>query len=214
MKKIKNECGRMQYSILIPIALVILMILLVYVLYKNNPKNSNGESSNNSKTNTTDRYDKDSGVPSGLVINSEGGLVEFKDGKSGLILGTQVKFYTLFFDGAPINVTSEVTWKSSNEDVVTVDNNGLVTGVSKGTAEITAEYSSEDKVYTDSYQLLVMDDTEYLNYEEQGVIQLYDGPDSPVISPSPDLETTNTSTIMETIPHTSENTINNTNVEN
>lgn len=37
------------------------------------------------------------------------------------------------------NIGSEVTWTSSNNNIVVVDNNGFITGISKGTATITAK---------------------------------------------------------------------------
>ena len=40
---------------------------------------------------------------------------------------------------APNNVTEKITWKSSNTDVAKVNRNGLVTGVAKGKAIITAQ---------------------------------------------------------------------------
>ena len=40
---------------------------------------------------------------------------------------------------APNTVTEKITWKSSNTDVAKVDRNGLVTGVAKGKAIITAQ---------------------------------------------------------------------------
>lgn len=43
----------------------------------------------------------------------------------------------------PENATSEVTWISSNEEIATVDQSGVVTGVKAGTATITAKVSDE-----------------------------------------------------------------------
>lgn len=43
----------------------------------------------------------------------------------------------------PENATSEVTWISSNEEIATVDESGVVTGVKAGTATITAKVSDE-----------------------------------------------------------------------
>ncbi|KXX69651.1 Ig-like domain-containing protein [Flammeovirga sp. SJP92] len=40
--------------------------------------------------------------------------------------------------------TGEITWSSSDESVVTVDNNGLVTAIGSGTAEVTASSSEGD----------------------------------------------------------------------
>ena len=43
-----------------------------------------------------------------------------------------------------------VTWKSSNESVLKVDNSGLVTAVGVGTADITTEYTTEENVLISS----------------------------------------------------------------
>ena len=45
----------------------------------------------------------------------------------------------------PADASGDVTWKSSNEDVVTVDENGLATAVSMGTATVTATATDGSK---------------------------------------------------------------------
>jgi uncharacterized protein YjdB len=49
-----------------------------------------------------------------------------------------VKFLTASFEG--VNVTIGATYVSDNPAVATVDKHGIVTGVSAGTANITATY--------------------------------------------------------------------------
>ena len=44
---------------------------------------------------------------------------------------------------------AEVTWSSSAEGKATVDENGLVTGVEAGTANITATITVDNVAYTD-----------------------------------------------------------------
>ena len=44
---------------------------------------------------------------------------------------------------------AEITWSSSAEGKATVDENGLVTGVSAGTANITASITVDNVTYTD-----------------------------------------------------------------
>jgi hypothetical protein len=46
-----------------------------------------------------------------------------------------------YSDGSDADITSQVDWISSNEDVATIDSNGLITGVSDGRDEITASLS-------------------------------------------------------------------------
>lgn len=49
------------------------------------------------------------------------------------------------FDVTGVPSDAVITWKSSNEAVATVDENGVVTGVTKGTATITCEVTSAGK---------------------------------------------------------------------
>lgn len=49
-----------------------------------------------------------------------------------------------------VPVGANVTWSSSDEDVATVTSGGVVTGVSAGTATITASITVDYRVYTDS----------------------------------------------------------------
>lgn len=59
---------------------------------------------------------------------------------------------------APENATnSKVTWKSSDEKVATVDENGLVKGIGVGTATITV--STEDGAFTKSAEITVVEKT-------------------------------------------------------
>ena len=62
---------------------------------------------------------------------------------------------TLTATVAPVNATNPaVAWTTSNPEVATVDSNGLVTAVSKGTATITA--TSADGVHTNSSTVTVI----------------------------------------------------------
>ena len=49
---------------------------------------------------------------------------------------TQVKTFKVTYD--PVGRTDEITWKSSNENIVTVDKNGKITAIANGKATITA----------------------------------------------------------------------------
>lgn len=54
----------------------------------------------------------------------------------------------------PEDVTSDGTiWESSNENIVKVDSNGLVTAVGEGNATITAKYRVGDEIITSTYNL-------------------------------------------------------------
>lgn len=60
---------------------------------------------------------------------------------------TKTKTYTLIATVTPNNATDKdkITWSSSNEKVATVDQNGKVTGISNGTAIITAKAPNKKK---------------------------------------------------------------------
>lgn len=53
------------------------------------------------------------------------------------------------------DVTSDVTWTSSDEKIVKVDNNGLLTAIGKGSATITATYKNGDETLTAIYSVKV-----------------------------------------------------------
>ena len=56
----------------------------------------------------------------------------------------------------PLDVTSKgVTWTSSDEKIVKVTENGLLTAIGKGQATITATYKIEDKTLTATYSVKV-----------------------------------------------------------
>ncbi|USB35083.1 Ig-like domain-containing protein [Paenibacillus sp. YPG26] len=59
-----------------------------------------------------------------------------------LLVGEQFETVAWFTDqkGKVINVSSEAVYTSKNPKVVTVDKDGILTGVSKGVTEITATY--------------------------------------------------------------------------
>jgi hypothetical protein len=55
---------------------------------------------------------------------------------------------------APSDYT--VTWESNNEEIATVDENGLVTGHAEGRVKITAKESGQDATYADSLLLKIV----------------------------------------------------------
>ena len=62
---------------------------------------------------------------------------------SGADKVTQFKTAQLTYELTPSNAAGEVQWSSSNEQILTVDSNGLVSGLRQGTATVTA--SVQDK---------------------------------------------------------------------
>ena len=62
---------------------------------------------------------------------------------SGADKVTQFETAQLTYELTPSNAAGEVQWSSSNEQILTVDSNGLVSGLRQGTATVTA--SVQDK---------------------------------------------------------------------
>ena len=69
---------------------------------------------------------------------------------------TLTKLPTLKADEKPLSGKT-ITWSSDNENVATVDENGTVTGVAAGKANITAKFAGDDtyKTSTASYEIIV-----------------------------------------------------------
>ena len=65
----------------------------------------------------------------------------------------------------PMNLDAEIVWKSSDIEVATVDENGVVTGVSQGKAEIIATVTYNGVTMTDSCTVAVLaEDASFLTY--------------------------------------------------
>ena len=82
--------------------------------------------------------------------------LSIKDSDVELYIGDS---YTLNVDN---NTGASLSWKSSNTSVATVNNNGKVTGVGKGSATITV--TSADKAYSDNIVISVIDISDQLSY--------------------------------------------------
>lgn len=70
-------------------------------------------------------------------------------------------FYQLgynMYENGTLAAQPEVTWKSSNTSVATVDENGLVNAVEPGKVDITVSYDSGNAVCTDICQITIPDD--------------------------------------------------------
>ena len=68
----------------------------------------------------------------------------------------------------PENATPNVTWVSSDEDVAVVDNNGLVTAVSSGTAIITATSTIDTNVAGEATITVEFPESDYATYSNDG----------------------------------------------
>ena len=86
--------------------------------------------------------------------------------KTTIIGGTLPLTVTCTPENASIKA---VTWQSGNEKVATVDENGVVTGVSKGTATIKATAADGSK-RTATFQVTVQQQPEAITLKETGVV--------------------------------------------
>ncbi len=97
-------------------------------------------------TATADGNDK---VSSKIEVTVVDPYVTIQNGeKASMIEGSKMQLFT---DTGVLD--SKVTFKSSDENILKVDSNGLVTGVKEGTANITATYEKYKK--TDSIEITV-----------------------------------------------------------
>ena len=80
--------------------------------------------------------------------------------KSNIEIGDK---QTLKLQSFPTGGSTE--WVSSNPSVATVDENGVVTAVSKGITNITARYSYNGSIYTDSIYISVVDKSNVLGIQ-------------------------------------------------
>ena len=110
-------------------------------------------------------------LPEGVVLNSlyqyeqgekEGTQVYLKPDKTsvkagGTITASAAAYQFSTTDRVVTNQAINVSWRSSNEKVATVDSNGVITGVAEGKATITAsaEATIGGKTYTDSQSFVV-----------------------------------------------------------
>lgn len=90
----------------------------------NDTSNSNSESNSDSNSDETDVT---------MSISASSATIEI--GKTATLSATAS------------NGSTDITWYSDDELIATVDGSGLVTAVSPGTVEITAELTSDDSVY-------------------------------------------------------------------
>ena len=97
-------------------------------------------------TATADGNDK---VSSKIEVTVIDPYVTIQNGeKASMIEGSKMQLFT---DTGVLD--SKVTFKSSDENILKVDSNGLVTGIKEGTAKITANYEEYKK--TDSIEITV-----------------------------------------------------------
>lgn len=93
-------------------------------------------------------------VKSGVDPGNPDGVFYLDSEDYSLLVGEQFETVALFKnkDGKVVNVTAETVYNTKNSKIVTVDQDGTLTGVSKGVTQITATY----KGYTYTASVLVV----------------------------------------------------------
>ena len=121
---------------------------------------------------------------------------EYTDLPSNLDVGDKIQLTVMFhtYGGSllPEDVTSKgVTYTSSNEKVVKVDDKGLVTAIGEGTATITAKYIVGDETISVKYELKITDPTKSpVNPGNSSEPTNPSNTDSPTIKSDPTTSTT------------------------
>jgi hypothetical protein len=76
-----------------------------------------------------------------------------------LAVGASIKMGAVFFNNVGREESIAITWQSSEDQIATVDSEGLVLGISKGEVEISAEVSYQSKSILSKRKLVVDQNT-------------------------------------------------------
>lgn len=87
---------------------------------------------------------------------------------------SQNSTYELSLIKYPTGSTGDIAWTSSDESVVTVDGNGKITGVSVGTATVTASYEDMQVVYNITVTEEVISEEKELTTYETEIVDTYE----------------------------------------
>lgn len=114
------------------------------------------------------KFDLKQGSRNGFVQVNKVEYYEDASNKTATSLSFDVPSYTISKDqkyqqlptlkaGETVIEGKTITWSSDNENVATVDENGTVTGVAAGNANITAKFAGDDEYETStaSYEIIV-----------------------------------------------------------
>lgn len=96
---------------------------------------------NRIKVKWLDRWVPESETP---VIFPE--TIELNKSSISIDMGLLVKEYQLIATVTPIEASNEIIWESSNEKVATVDETGLVKGITIGTSIITCMSTYDENI--------------------------------------------------------------------
>ena len=88
-----------------------------------------------------------------------------------LALNTSFQFESTYLNNVGQVESVPVTWESSDQNIISIDNTGLSTANSVGTAEITAKYESADnQIIQDNISVVVGNNTVIMNQTTSGTI--------------------------------------------
>lgn len=114
-----------------------------------------GYYSDNSVTVTDDTLSYITGTSGDITINTPLSSISISAASSKIIQGLNVQYKAVgtFADGAQLDMTSQVTWNTTNPGVATLNSSGLATGISPGNTSIYATLGA----FTSNYVLLAVE---------------------------------------------------------
>lgn len=94
-----------------------------------------------------------------VLPEAEGEEVLFQNEASQIIEGEEIQILYQYYDTSGKQSDTDVTWSSSNEDVVRVSNMGVLSAVASGQATITVVKSSDNQALNSFEVEAIVDDT-------------------------------------------------------
>ncbi len=97
------------------------------------------------------------------VVNFERIVITSSTGTNALIVGDVLALTATYFDMISIETNVDITWSSSTPLVATIDQNGLVTGLTSGSTTITSSTIRDGNTITQTKLINVIDDNARIN---------------------------------------------------
>ncbi|MBT8231197.1 MAG: hypothetical protein HKO66_12530 [Saprospiraceae bacterium] len=86
--------------------------------------------------------------------------------------GDSFQFEVMYLNNVGQQENVEVSWNSSNNSVLTIDQNGLANAVKTGNVIVTASYESDNSIIEDQIEVVVGMETVINNITRSGTIQV------------------------------------------
>ena len=74
-------------------------------------------------------------------------------------VGDTYQFEAIYTNNIGQEESVSITWSSSDETVLQIDQDGLATGIAAGQADVSATFNGTDNTLTETYRLQVADNT-------------------------------------------------------